>query len=71
MAYEFEQQLKMVKEALEESEQRCDALRKSNRKIEETNLLLKSEMDKDKAIYKEKIEHLIKERRELEERYLA
>ena len=42
MAYQFEQQMRMVKEALEESEQRNDSLRKANRKAEESNLLLKS-----------------------------
>jgi len=55
MSYEFEQQLKMVKEALEESEHQNDALRKAHRTSEQTNLVLKAEIDKDKAIYKEKM----------------
>lgn len=70
MAYEFEQQMRTVRQALDESEKRNDALRKANRKAEESNLLMKSQMDKDKAVFRQKIENLIKERRELEERYL-
>jgi hypothetical protein len=35
-------------------EGRLDSLKKANRKSEESNLLLKSELDKEKALGKEK-----------------
>lgn len=54
MLADNEQLSKKMKEEIEFLENKYEALKKSNKKSEESNLLLKSEIDKEKALLKEK-----------------
>jgi hypothetical protein len=35
-------------------ESKCESLKKTNKSVEQQNLILKNELDKEKALYKEK-----------------
>lgn len=49
MLFECEQQVREASEAMKDLEGRFEALKKTNRKNEESNLLLKTELDREKA----------------------
>lgn len=51
---EFEENIKRVTEEKDALEQKSDALKKSNRQLEQNNLVLKSESDKERAVHREK-----------------
>ena len=54
LAYEYETNLKKIKEEKESIESKYDSIKKSNRQLEQNNLILKNENEKDKAVFKEK-----------------
>jgi hypothetical protein len=49
-------------------EAKCDSLKKTNKTVEQQNLILKNELDKEKALYKEKEASHLRSINDLEER---
>lgn len=49
-------------------ESKCESLKKTNRSVEQQNLILKNELDKEKALFKEKESSHLKNINDLEER---
>ena len=54
LTFQYESNLKKISEEKDAFEGKCDTLKKNNRQLEQSNLIIKNENEKDKAVFREK-----------------